>query len=61
VSETQPLCTETINGLEMRLGSLSCADLLQLEAEARERMAEAQTDLMIVQDYRERMYPGGAA
>jgi hypothetical protein len=56
-SETSPLCSETINGIEVRLGSLSCEQLLQLEAEARDRMVEAQTDLMIIQDVRERLYP----
>jgi hypothetical protein len=56
-TETTPLCAETINRVERRLGTMTCAELLELETDARERMVEAQTDLMILQDYRERTYP----
>jgi hypothetical protein len=60
VSESIPLCEEQINGLTLRLGAMTCAELLELETAARERMVEAQTDLMILQDYRERMFPESA-
>jgi len=52
-----PRGTEIINGVAMRLGSMSLETLLGIEAGCRERLAEAQTDLMIVQDVREGRFP----
>jgi hypothetical protein len=54
----QPAGAEVINGAAVALGRMSLAELLQLEAECRERLVEAQTDLQIVQYTRESRFPG---
>lgn len=49
--------TEVINGVERSLGSMTLQQLEELELEATERLEAARTDCMIIQDYRERLYP----
>lgn len=50
---------EYINGEAQALGRMSLRDLLAIEADCRMQLEAAQTDLMIVVDYRERLYPDG--
>jgi hypothetical protein len=42
---------ERINGVKLHLGAMSIAELTQLQAVCKERVEEARTDLMVVNDY----------
>jgi len=53
------LITEIINGVELSLGEMSLAQLIQLEDICHHRVVEAQTDYMIVRDVRERRFLNG--
>lgn len=49
---------ERYNGIRMAMGRMSVEQLGQLETYARERIADAQADLLIVQHYMEQVAPG---
>lgn len=51
--------TEYINGIAQPLGQMPLSRLLEVEQDARARVADAQTDLQIVTDYLDRLYPEG--
>lgn len=53
--------SELIGGIPMHLGRMSLDELLDLEADCVERIAQARTDRERVTDYREQMYPGAIA
>lgn len=57
-----PGSVEQINGVHRRLDSLTGYELKLLEEDARARMEEARTELMILAEYRTTHFPpkGGA-